>query len=208
MRRLVSLALLTVSFAGSALAQQTPAVPSPYADFDGYAVISTLLKHTLDQQYSRTSQPNKFDFPNPIVVELRTSKGFMEQNDPRKCFSDQAVLKDWSGAFQNYVDLNKKDWALQKQLQIEDSYEIVAARAFFTEGVYDGWHNFYNAYPHSVGFFEFSVVGLDPDKKHAVVYMGWSCGGLCGEGLFHLFERQGNSWVERRPKSGGCMWVS
>lgn len=45
--------------------------------------------------------------------------------------------------------------------------------------------------------FWFSRVGFSADGKQALVYMGYSCGGLCGQGNFYLLEMHGGEWVIR-----------
>ena len=203
--------LAAIVVVGSVSAQ-SPSMPDAYIDFDGYTVISTLLKQRLEREFSKKPDPNKTNFPNPIVIELRAAKGSIREADPKKCFDDKAALNEWSGAFANYAELNKKDWVLQKQLRIEDPYELAATSRFFSDAAHDGWRAFYGAYPHAEGVFDFSVVGFDTDKRHAVVYMGFGCGPLCGDGAFHLFKRRDNTWVEWRGKGrdkwGGCPWVS
>ena len=66
------LVLLSLSF-GSAAAQDLLA--HGYQDPEGYAVIRTLLKSRLARDFSREPDPNKTQFPKPIVINLTAANG-------------------------------------------------------------------------------------------------------------------------------------
>ncbi len=67
---------------------------------------------------------------------------------------------------------------------------------FFPEsGVGLGWTGFYLAYPDSPGVITFSSVGFNSDRTQAFVYIGVSCGGLCGQGGHALLQKRGGKWA-------------
>ena len=53
-----------------------------------------------------------------------------------------------------------------------------------------------------------SAVGFNVDKTLALVYVGHSCGGLCGGGSYHLLKKAGEKWVESPWKGVSCSWAS
>ena len=70
------------------------------------------------------------------------------------------------------------------------------------------WNEYYRQYPDSGGLLEFSAVGFNPDKTIAVVYMGHSCGDLCGGGTFHVLEKIDGKWKPLEWKGSSCAWAS
>ena len=72
-----------------------------------------------------------------------------------------------------------------------------------------GWTRFYNRYPDSGGYMEFSAVGFDPSKTRALVYMAHHCGSLCGGGTHHLLQKVDDRWQPARLKDvTQCRWGS
>ena len=113
-------------------------------------------------------------------------------------------------AISDYVRQNQKSWLLQKNIQIDKPYEIIRAdeiKSLFERGL-EGWKTFYEKHPDSGGWIELSAVGLNPDKTVAVVYMGHSCGGLCGGGRFHVLQKKDGKWVPLEWKGMRCAWAS
>ena len=100
-------------------------------------------------------------------------------------------------AISDYVRQNQKTWILQKNLSIEKPYEIIRwdeIEPMFEQGL-EGWKTFYEKYPDSGGWIELSAVGFNADKTVAVVYVGHSCGGLCGGGGFQVLQKRDGKWV-------------
>ena len=53
-----------------------------------------------------------------------------------------------------------------------------------------------------------SPVAFNADKTLAIVYMGDSCGSLCGSGTFHVLEKKEGVWKNLRWKGTSCGWAS
>ena len=53
----------------------------------------------------------------------------------------------------------------------------------------DFWRGFYQKFPGTAGFAEFSRPVLSKDKQTALIYIGHHCDGLCGFGALILLER-------------------
>lgn len=71
----------------------------------------------------------------------------------------------------------------------------------------DGWERFDREYPGSGGIITVSRVGLNREGTLALFYMGWACGGLCGNGQLHVLKKEGGVWVEL-PVQIGLRWIS
>lgn len=72
-----------------------------------------------------------------------------------------------------------------------------------------GWTTFYDRYPDSGGYMEFSAVGFDPSKTRALVYVAHHCGSLCGGGAHHLLQKVDGRWTPARLEGvTQCVWVS
>ena len=85
-------------------------------------------------------------------------------------------------AIADYKRVNKKQWLLQRQFQIEKPYEIVSSETIgirYPES--DGLRNL----AETTGYIIMSAVGFNREKTLAVVYSGSSCRSLCGSWRFH-----------------------
>lgn len=67
------------------------------------------------------------------------------------------------------------------------------------------WNDFYKVYPTSVGFVYVSRVGFNSAMNQALVYIGHSCGGLCGTGNYVLLEKTADRW---RVVKREMVWIS
>lgn len=78
--------------------------------------------------------------------------------------------------------------------------------ALFAGDISDGWDMFYKAFPGSRGFVEFTAPVFSPDRKHALIYVSHSCGGLCGTGwLVYLSRDASGHW---QIASQQMLWIS
>ena len=69
----------------------------------------------------------------------------------------------------------------------------------------DGWNKFNKKYPGANGIITLSRVGFNKEKTQALVYVGISCGGLCGGGSFMFLEKRNGKWSIRGNRN---LWVS
>lgn len=56
------------------------------------------------------------------------------------------------------------------------------------------WPRLHASLPGAVGYAEASQAVISADKRRALVYVGFKCGGRCGAGELHLLERHGDAW--------------
>jgi hypothetical protein len=70
----------------------------------------------------------------------------------------------------------------------------------------DGWwDDFYDRFPGTAGRVEASVPVLSADGQQALIYLSFSCDGLCGHGRLFLMQRVGPSWRIAREE---LLWLS
>ena len=72
-----------------------------------------------------------------------------------------------------------------------------------------GWEGLAERYPDSAhSYIVLSPVAFNADKTIAVVYMGHSCGSLCGGGTFYVLEKKDGIWKSMRWRGTSCAWAS
>jgi len=89
-----------------------------------------------------------------------------------------------------------------------NSYKIIErdeVDGFFKKGVGRGWQEFYSKYPKSAGYWQFSRPGYNSSRDEAMLYVGHSCGGLCGTGHLYLLSKQNGKWT---VKNRVMLWIS
>jgi hypothetical protein len=57
------------------------------------------------------------------------------------------------------------------------------------------WKDFTKKYPNAAGFTIVSAIGFNPPHNQALVYVGNSCGLLCGDGYVVLLEKKKEKWI-------------
>jgi hypothetical protein len=102
------------------------------------------------------------------------------------CLTPEAWNK-FKVAIADFSGVPKKKWFLHRNFQIDKSYELASSNVIKA----------LPEYPKSSAAMVFmSAVGFNNEKTRAVVYMGSSCGGLCGSATFHLLEKADGGWKE------------
>lgn len=87
-------------------------------------------------------------------------------------------------------------------------YKFIGERelhGIFEVGAKSGWSKFYELYPKSHGYWDFSPVGFNTAGDQALVYVGHHCGGLCGNGSYIVLQKKGDQWS---VESWTMAWIS
>jgi hypothetical protein len=178
------------------------AAPVPIDDSEAYAVYASLL-------------------PREWVVTAAHAKRLVFQREADaylRCMPRGPSLEtDWKTTVDSYRAANAGvryvregfplllPYVVVSRADIEAAFRddsITTARGF-------GWDGFYQHYPDSGGYLMVSAVGFNAEKTRAMVYIGHSCGSLCGGGTHHLLEKADGAWQEVRPRDVQfCMWAS
>jgi hypothetical protein len=58
-----------------------------------------------------------------------------------------------------------------------------------------GWRDFAQKYPNAAGFTIVSAIGFNHSHNEALVYIGNSCGTLCGAGYVVRLEKKKDKWI-------------
>ena len=175
----------------SSLPNQT--TPSAYDDADAYEVYAAILPSEAPLRVAHAKQ---------LVIRRETRSYEM-------CLKPDSENDAKVGpAIADYVKLNARQWLLQPRLSFSSPYQFLETSKFDALMNQGGWPEYYRQYPESGGIIEFSAVGFDEHKSIAVVYMGHSCGMLCGGGTFHVLEKSDGKWKPLEWKGGSCSWIS
>ena len=171
----------------------TQITPSAYDDADAYEVYAAVLPSEWPLRDAHAKQ----------LVIRRETKSF------QMCLKPDSEIEAKVGpAIANYVKLNERQWSLQPILSLATPYQLLEVRKFEALMSQGQWDEYYRQYPESGGLIELSAVGFNIDKTIAVVYMGHSCGALCGGGTFHVLEKMDGKWKPFQWKGASCAWAS
>lgn len=149
-----------------------------------------------------------------IVLQAETTGCPMYENESvkeefRVTESFHQMLNEWMPeaelqTLDNYL-LNNKTRQELKVWNLGLNYVIVR-NSDLPDGKFENfWDSFYKKYPHSPGLVVFSKVGFNDRHDQAFVYVGRSCGGLCGGGDYVLLNKVNGEWVVRDEQN---LWVS
>src|ERR1700722_2744450 len=153
-----------------------------YEDPDAYLIYALLL------QSEKHADP---------VIRAETESWADAVPDKMGIKGDRGFKKVWGSSLKNYAERYRVPMLLTRQIPLDSPYHLVAQteiEAIFQSG--GNWGEFYQLYPGSGGFVSFSPVGFDPERVHAIVWMYLHCGGLCGHGRPHFFQKTSGRWTE------------
>lgn len=140
-----------------------------YEDADSYKIYNLLLP-----------QEESYAFAKDALIQ----ENAVSQDVSGACLR-QADANRFKGAIADYNRVQEKKWLFQRHFQIAKAYRIVGTEVI-------------SALPDSpqsaVSYVRMSPVGFNRDKTQAVVFMGSSCGGLCGSFRFHFLEKIDGKW--------------
>jgi len=173
-----------------------------YTDADAYAVYSVILA---------PERPASVAKAKIFVIETETDDYPKYGDDDTKCLvSPKGEESTYDPVIAAYRAANKTASLLQPKFDLPVPYKLVSTS--WIQGLFakngGGWKEFYANYPNSGGLISMSAVGFNADKTIALVYMGHSCGGLCGSGGYHVLKKINGSWAEIKWAGTSCVWVS
>jgi hypothetical protein len=191
MTRLLACLLLALVLSSQTL---SPKLES-YDLAEAYEVYTVVISSQFPSTDSRT---------NRLVIKAETK-------DSQMCLvPDEPSEKIIGSAIADYIKQNLQIRQLQRKFNLNKPYTLLADEEM-TSSVQlspDKRHAFHPIYPDFGGLIQLSAVGFNADKTIAVVFYEQSCGPLCGEGEFHVLQKQAGKWHPFAWKGSSCTWVS
>ena len=94
---------------------------------------------------------------------------------------------------------------LKPQFGDPGSYKVVTQEEL--DRIFKGgqWGDFYKKYPQAGGVWTFSRPGYNPARNEAVLYVGHSCGSLCGTGHLYFLAKRNDQWTVQNRL---MLWIS
>ena len=175
-----------------------------YGDAEAYAVYSVVVEADWPLRSAKAKR---------LVIRTETADypsygDGSDQNCLTPAKGEEAI---YGPAIAAYREANKQTLLLQPKFDVSVPVQLVPQKsiaAFFTTNGVAGWRDFYAKYPDSGGYIVMSAVGFNPDKTVAIVYMGHSCGSLCGGGRYHFLQKTDGKWHQVDWHVGTCVWAS
>lgn len=163
-----------------------------------YAVYSALIQNMYVKERVRT-----------IVIVKHTmfyKINWEKPEDYRKSILDE--LRPISQeTIEDFEKKNEEEGELARHLNLTVNYVLLGKQSATKtpEEYANKWKEFYERYPNSPGMISLSRVGFNSDKDQALVYVGNSCGGLCGKGYYVMLMKSDRVWKVQKEM---LLWVS
>jgi len=170
---------------------QSASTPACATSPDDAAIYSAALTKVLRKDHDDKRQ---------ILLLSQTSAGyppgmaaFTASSTPDK----KELLDAASTATKNDFDAKAK-----LNCDLTTNAELSAAVVFMSPKETDelfskgsGWKDFAQKFPNAAGFTIVSAIAFDGSHRQALVYVGNSCGMLCGTGYVVLLEKKKDKWI-------------
>jgi hypothetical protein len=119
--------------------------------------------------------------------------------------ASETVISDFLrlGSSSASLDFPRRLVLAQIKFSIADAKTI--RKIFENDSLAKAWKQYYSAYPSATGLIRFSRVGIDVEKKQALLYKSLWCGTHCGDGALIFMQQQRGHWKIVRSVQ---LWVS
>jgi hypothetical protein len=193
------LALVTTSFA----IQSKPPAPECALSDEDYKVFSAVI-----DGLGRPEDPEEAWKGKEILVsDVTAQPGTTESKWGPWGFrsnSNAAPAKETEAAFRAHAN---DACQIEARLHTAIPHKLVnhgKLEDMFKKGG-GGWDKFYQIYPDAAGFWDFSHPGYNEARTEAVLYVGHSCGDLCGTGHLFFVAKENGQW---KVKNRLMLWIS
>lgn len=139
-----------------------------------------------------------------VVVKQKTSGTSLSCTD---CYFVEMLAEDNPG-FESemattLVEVNQNPLYLDATFNISYVQVVLVSDAqldYIFNGSYSNndWEQFYNTFPNTYGYTQFSAVGYNSDKTKALVETSNSSCSICGEGKLYYLEKESDVWVVKK----------
>ncbi len=157
-----------------------------YTDPDAYAVYSAVLPHLWPWTQLGAHHPVLINETKPFAICLPPA------------VSKRATV---ASAIAQYKQANQQVWMLEPKLHVSRPYTLIGPGELggIARHEIGAWDLFFERHGGSGGWIQFSAVGFSADKKTALVYAAYRCGGNCGGGALYLLHKKGQQWQFAGP---------
>jgi hypothetical protein len=145
-----------------------------------------------------------------VILRERTSAGYPPGIASMKSTEDDE--KDLLASINtetraDFDAQNKTSCILDPRIQPVERIQLLNARDERASllGRVGGWKAFYKKYPGATGFTLLSRIGFDSAHDQALVYLGNSCGLLCGHGYLVVLRKHDGKWKVLKQ---GSIWAA
>jgi hypothetical protein len=174
-----------------------PASTQSSPDPEEYAVYGALLKDMFIGKETKR-----------LIVEQDTAVGDYSDSDPASLLErltplTRETVEDFRARNAQPSELSDK-FGLEVTINFISKDEI---KKIFEkrDDKYDGWEAFRKKYPGAGSIITLSRVGFSQDKSQALIFVGYQCDWLCGQGNYILLTKKGGDWkVEKKSMT----WIS
>jgi len=145
-----------------------------------------------------------------VILRERTSDGYPPGMASMKAAEgdEKDLLQSISTQTRDDFDTqNKIPCTLGPQIQPVGKIQLLTSREERANylGRSGSWNAFYKKYPGATGFTILSKIGFNSTHDQALVYLGNSCGLLCGNGYLVVLDKHKGKW---KVVKQGRIWVA
>lgn len=172
-----------------------------------YAVYSALLANTFVDADKQDTSDEQIKV-KLLVIKDQTSTDSTTEVDSAK------TAQYFRQAFPTLTEEVVKDYRARNiaPAQLKDSFDLKLKHVLIgkqkLQKIFKGagwWQEFYKRYPNSEGLVVLSRVGFNTSMNQVLVYIGHTCGGLCGTGHYVMLEKGAGGW---RVVKRLMVWIS
>ena len=123
-------------------------------------------------------------------------KSIQERRKETGIWSTAALAKMSPAVFEDFKARNNDNSSIHNAAILLSVKNVTVDQATLsTQNKSEYWDSFYRRFPDSPGLIHVSRVGFDREAKQALVYIGRTCGFLCGDGYLVLLVSEHGKWT-------------
>lgn len=166
-----------------------------YEDADGYEVLSVLLNRLSDGRRN-----------DAIRIDFRTARGTVVAEIKAQC---SGVPDDFRSAWNDFDKKLEPRLVWRRNFSLAKRYELAYAKPSPLPGEPESKEQAHNRI--RSGTYYLAPVGFNESRTHAVAFVEYLCGNLCGDSIFYFLRRSDKGWqeapeVQRRVQSCGRIY--
>lgn len=170
-----------------------PANAGGYDDAEGYAVLSMLVGSASQETHAPVIRIN-------MVTHVESVSG---SHSLEECMK---VPEEFREAANDYERRAGTALVLKKKFALRMPYDLAGETRITGTGVrQQPGTGTDSSQKISSGTLYLSPVGFDANHTHAIAYVNYLCGNLCGWGGYHLLVKNAGRWEEAKDVNA-CTW--